>query len=376
MNKKPAPYLYTAVLFTVLITVCLHIGDIFRLIGNLLGILKPVFAACLIAFILNVPMVKIERLLLKLHPGHTKKESSKTSRVASLAITILLIAGIYLTFVILAAPPLVSSLKLLASVLQKNIPVWTGYLKSTGFDADEILRLLPALSGKINDVLYGGRLSAFLFHIPGHLFSTFESILNGFFAFILSLYILTEKKTLYRQLCMTALAYIPGKAVKRTLRIWNMICRTYSCFLFGQCLEACILGTLMFLVFLVLGIPYAGLIAVLTALLSFIPYIGSYLSCIIGALLIFLVSPSQVLIFIIAYQLVQSFENQFIYPHVVGSSVGLSAFTTLIAVLIGGSAAGIPGMLFAIPLTSVFFALPKEFLRKPQENSRIDRLSD
>ena len=61
--------------------------------------------------------------------------------------------------------------------------------------------------------------------------------------------------------------------------------------------------------------------------------------------------------FIIVFQVAQFIENQFIYPHVVGNSVGLSALWTLVAVLVGGNFFGILGMIFFIPLTAVIYNL-------------------
>ena len=60
------------------------------------------------------------------------------------------------------------------------------------------------------------------------------------------------------------------------------------------------------------------------------------------------------------YQVVQFIENQFIYPHVVGSSVGLEPLWTIIAVLVGGAAFGILGMIFFIPVMAVVYTLLKE----------------
>ena len=58
--------------------------------------------------------------------------------------------------------------------------------------------------------------------------------------------------------------------------------------------------------------------------------------------------------------MVQFVENQLIYPHVVGTSVGLSPLWTLIAVLVGGKLLGLFGMIFFIPLTAVLVTLLKE----------------
>ena len=139
-------------------------------------------------------------------------------------------------------------------------------------------------------------------------------------------------------------------------KIWHvgsLIREVFGKFLGGQSIESCLLGFLMFVALSVFRIPYASLIAVLTAVCAFIPYIGAFLSCGIGVALILLVDPLQALLCLVVYQVVQFIENQFIYPHVVGSSVGLEPLWTIIAVLVGGAAFGVLGMIFFIPVMAV-----------------------
>ena len=143
-----------------------------------------------------------------------------------------------------------------------------------------------------------------------------------------------------------------------------MIRTVYTKFLSGQFVEALILGTLMFIAFLIFRLPYAGLVGMLTAVCSFIPYIGAFFSCGIVVLLTLIVNPIQAIVCFIVYQVVQFIENQFIYPQVVGSSVGLSPLWTLMAVIIGGKLFGLLGMIFFIPLVAVFYTLFRESVYK------------
>ena len=113
----------------------------------------------------------------------------------------------------------------------------------------------------------------------------------------------------------------------------------------------------MFFVLSFFGFPYASLVALLSAVFSFLPYIGSFFACAIGALLILIDSPEKTLLFVLVYIGIQFIEQQLIYPHVVGTSVGLSPFYTFAAVLIGGNLLGVFGMLFFIPLFSVLFSI-------------------
>ena len=106
--------------------------------------------------------------------------------------------------------------------------------------------------------------------------------------------------------------------------------------------------------------PSAGLTAVLTAAFAFVPYIGAFLSCAFGILFTLLAAPNKALLCLIVYQATQFVENQFIYPRVVGKSVGLSPLYTLVAAMIGGKLFGIIGIIFFIPLTAVILELVKE----------------
>lgn len=93
----------------------------------------------------------------------------------------------------------------------------------------------------------------------------------------------------------------------------------------------------------------------LTVICAIIPYVGALLSCVISVLLVLLVDPLLAVRALLVYLAVQ-----FIYPRVVGKSVGLSPLYTLVSAIIGGKLFGILGILFFIPLTAVVLELVKE----------------
>ena len=82
--------------------------------------------------------------------------------------------------------------------------------------------------------------------------------------------------------------------------------------------------------------------------------------------------PEKVILCIVVYTIVQFTENQFIYPHVVGNTIGLSPIWTLIAALVGGSLMGLFGMIFFIPLASVVSILLGEFTTARLKKKRIE----
>ena len=92
--------------------------------------------------------------------------------------------------------------------------------------------------------------------------------------------------------------------------------------------------------------------------------IGAFVGCFAGAIMILVENPKQAIIFLIIFIVLQQIEGNFIYPHVVGGSVGLPSIWVLVAVMLGGDLMGILGMLIFVPLFSVLYAMSEEYVVK------------
>ena len=102
----------------------------------------------------------------------------------------------------------------------------------------------------------------------------------------------------------------------------------------------------------------------MTAICAIIPYVGAFISCSISVLLVLLVDPLLALRCLVVYLSVQFIENQFVYPRVVGKSVGMPPLYTLVSAMIGGKLFGIIGIIFFIPLAAVIIELVREDTKK------------
>ncbi|MEG1640966.1 MAG: AI-2E family transporter, partial [Ruthenibacterium sp.] len=167
------------------------------------------------------------------------------------------------------------------------------------------------------------------------------------------------KEKLKAQMQMLLRAILPRTALEKVCYVAKLTGRTFSNFIAGQCMEACILGTLCWLGMLLFRFPYAPMIGALVGLTALIPIVGGFVGTVVGAFMIMMINPMQAIWFIIFLQCLQQIEGNLIYPRVVGSSVGLPPIWVLAAVTLGGSLGGILGMLFAVPVASVLFALTK-----------------
>lgn len=125
-------------------------------------------------------------------------------------------------------------------------------------------------------------------------------------------------------------------------------------YLVGLLLEALIVAALNCTGLLILGIDYAILLGIIGAILNVIPYIGGIVAVALPMLVAFVTkSPTTAMLVLALYILIQFIDNHFIMPKIVGSKVQLNALISIIAVLVGGTLWGIPGMFLSIPLTAI-----------------------
>ena len=358
--------------FGVALYACLNnFGSVIRFFQDIGGLLLPIIGGMIVAFVLNVPVKGFETLYSRLFRKINFQPKNGPLVMLSLLSTLACIVLIVILVSTMVVPQLISSVRSVYLTIQTRSPQWIAFLSEYGFDTTWITKQLSSLSLSqidvehiVQNVLTGA--GNFLSSALGIATSTISIIVNCFFSLVIALYILLSKKTLGRQCKKLLYVHVRKPIADCIYHVATLISKTYSKFLSGQCIEAISLGVLIFISFTIFRIPYAVLIAVLTGVLSFIPYIGAFFACFIGAVLVLMVNPLQALLSIIVYQVVQFIENQFIYPHVVGGSVGLAPLWTLVAVLIGGNLFGILGMIFFIPLVAVLYQLVKEYTNKKQ----------
>lgn len=365
LNQENIRKLRGLILFTVVMAVAgVNYRKVLGLAIGLYHVASPFILGAVLAFILNVPMRNIERHL------HFKKKWERLERPLSLCLAILAVLGALFLVIFVVAPELFGTLL----SLRNSVPAFFAEVQR---QAEQLFASNPEILDYVSGVQINwdqvlGDVVNFLKNGAGTMlsttFSAAVSIVNGvssfLIGFIFSIYILLQKEVLSRQLRNLMKALLPEPAVERVVYIASLAERTFSSFLTGQCVEAVILGTMFFIALTVLRLPYALLIGVLIAFTALIPMFGAFVGLGVGVFLMLMVNPVDALIFTITFFVLQQIEGNLIYPHVVGSSVGLPSIWVLVAVTVGGSMMGITGMLIFIPMGSVLYSLLRDSVRK------------
>lgn len=343
--------------------------DIFN---SILEVIMPFLLGIMIAFILNVLMIRIEKILSRFI---LDKKYTSFKRVISIIVSLLIVIGVIGIIITLIIPELTNAIKVIVKSFPETFEQLQVWINQNG-------NSFPQLETWINSVdlnSIASELSGlFKIGLTGMLGSTvdvismfFTSILNLVVGIVFALYILMSKETLKRQSHKLIDAYIPKRISVKLLEVGTLARTTFSNFVIGQTVEAFILGTLCAVGMAVLNLPYAPMVGSLVGITAFVPIVGAFIGGGIGAFMILTVDPMQALIFIIFLVVLQQLEGDLIYPRVVGSSVGLPSIWVLFAVTVGGGLWGITGMLFSVPVLSVVYALIKGHVNKSGTKPKI-----
>lgn len=349
-----------------------HLGVVVAAAAWLLGTLSPFLVGGAIAFVLNVPMRAIER-----HLRFQGRRSTALRRPLALVLTLVALVGVLTLASCVIGPGVKDAVKSIASQvpgaldrLQKRLMGLEAYLPQIQDIVADLAIDWKSLSQKAIALAqsWGGSL---LSSGGGLMVGVVSGVSTFVIGLIFSFYILMQKEKLSCQGRQVLYALLRPQDADRVLEILRLANRTFSSFLSGQCLEAVILGTLFVVAMTVCRMPYALLVGVLISLTALIPIVGAFIGCGVGTLLIAITDPWKALMFIVLFLVLQQIEGNLIYPHVVGSSVGLPSIWVLTAVTLGGKLMGVAGMLFFIPLCSVLYALFRGFVKKRLEEKKI-----
>lgn len=357
-SKKQIKNVLLIILFAIALLVTLqNFKLVIDGISYIIKLFSPFILGICIAFILNVFMKKIEGKWFIRFKKY--KWWSKLKRPISLLLTVLIVFGLVILLLFLVIPELKNAIEIFIN----NIPIYEAksieLANKFNLSVGTITDIKTSWSNLWTNVTgYFTDNSKDIIEVTlGLTSSLFTSITNAILSIVFAIYMLANKENLIRQTKKVIKAYLPKNKMDKLLEVGSISNRVFSNFITGQVLEAIIIGVLCFLGMIIIGLPYALTISVLVGFTALIPVFGAFIGTAIGAVLIFVLSPIDALIFVIFIIVLQQIEGNLIYPKVVGTSVGLPAIWVLLAIIIGGALYGVFGMLISVPLCSVAYIL-------------------
>lgn len=352
----------------ILIFALVNFEKILSILGYIINILSPFLFGIILAFVLNVLVNFIEKKIFgKIKPSKTWQ---KVKRLVSITLSLILVILIIVFIMNLLIPQLKNSVSLFTESLPEYKEDVIGVLNKfdvTDSTINKVSEYLDNFSKIITDYIKGNSKDVITVTTEVAT-SIIEIISKAIIAIVFAIYMIAQKENLRRQFDKLMNAYLKPKNIDKINTVAVTANKTFSNFVTGQCLEALIFGSLCFIGMLIFGFPYAPTISVLIGFTALIPIFGAFIGTALGAFLILMVSPIKAILFVVFIIILQQIEGNFIYPKVVGKSVGLSGMWVLLSVTVGASVGGILGLLIATPLCSLLYSFLTQIV-----NDRIRR---
>ena len=355
---------------------CMRLGTTFFLVYlavtwwkpllNVLGKMINASAPLLIGFALAY-MVDILMSVYEKHYFRKRADEGwvkKSRRIVCMIGAIATILGAIVLLLGIVVPQLMNAL----TVITHKVP---GLLKELS-ENQKVMEILPeGIQDAIRKLDYQALVEGIVSFLTNGA-STSKSILSltGFMGFIFSIYILTGKEKLARQFQRLFHSYLSAGWMNRINPVLSVADECFHSFIVGQITEGVIIGVLCAIGMWICRLPYAAMIGAVVGVTALIPILGCYLGAIIGALMCLSVSPLKAVAFLVFIFCLQQFEDNLIYPRVVGTSLGLPGIWVLAAVTVGGGIGGLAGMILSVPVAATIYQLIRLDLQRRESQEK------
>lgn len=227
----------------------------------------------------------------------------------------------------------------------RPIPVAEAGSEITSERAREILNQLVNASLAIAPSLLGG------------VGAVATVLINFVFVLFIAIFFLVDPKTYVKGV----LFLTPSHYHRRVVDIWNEVYRTLRLWIAALSLSIIITVALVWLILgVLLGMPNAVVVAVFAGIATFIPNIGVFLPLIPITIFTLATDPTQLVIYIPVYLLIQLLESNVITPSIVKAELEIPAGGLMLFQLLATMALGALGLLLAVPMLAVIIVLVRE----------------
>ncbi len=349
-------------------------------ISRIIDVFNPIIYAFVIAYVLSPVVTLIEKLIYHVISRRKWTPAAKvkqTIRLFSALTAIILAVWLVYELIALIVPEMISSIRNII----RNIPMYQSNIDrfiNHYFSSELIDKNTVNLLNDVTDQLQAWvntnvtpQLDQLAGSVTSQIFNFVTFLKNIFLGLIVSLYILVSKEHFMARMHRFIYAFFKIPTANRILANVRFIDEKFGGFLIGKIIDSAIIGVICYVILKLMNMPYTMLISVVIGVTNVIPFFGPFLGALPATFLIFVVNPIQALYFIIFILILQQFDGNFLGPKILGSSVGVSSFMVVVAILIGGGFFGVFGMVIGVPLCAIVMAVIQGYEMRQMQKKHL-----
>ncbi|MCD8375880.1 MAG: AI-2E family transporter [Oscillospiraceae bacterium] len=356
----------TIVLVGILFYVALsNLGALREKVSGFLGILSPFIIGFAVAYLLNTPTAFFERKVYK---------NLRWKRGLSILTVYLLVFALLVVLIALVVPQVIDSIVALVNNMGtylNNLNTWvTELTEDWELEWEGLDNLLLSYQDLWSSL--ASTVSSVLPQVLNYGIAVGSGIISAITAVISSVYMLSGKKALKKQVKALLFALFPADKTEHVLHICRRSNQIFIGFINGKIIDSVIIGVLCAILCVILRIPYVPLLSVVIGVTNIIPFFGPFIGAIPSVLILLMVNPWAAVRFGIMILALQQLDGNLIGPKILGNYTGLSAIWVLVAIVVGGGLFGVAGMILGVPVFAVIYMLMRDFVAQRLEKKNID----
>lgn len=357
-----------------LVFLLLKMETIFKIVGDILSTLTPIFIGILFAYLLN-PLVKtiekyittkaVEEITKKIFKN--VKNKKKIARIAAIFLTYLLAILLIALFIEFVVPSLFDSL----NVMLTNIPMYINniydYLKDILKSNPELMSMVDKLNTNITDFtgsIMIPSMDTIMTNLTLGISSFIKWTVNVLIGLIVSVYLIYDKDSFVSGVKKVLRVTLPDKIYDTTMTTLGFTDKIFGGFMIAKIIDSLLIGVLTFVIISLFKIPYALIISVIVGVTNIIPYFGPFIGALPCAALLLLINPTKSLTFCVLIFLIQQFDGNILGPKLIGNRTGIKSFWVLFSILLFGGLFGFIGMIFGVPVFAIIYSVLNNLINK------------
>ena len=340
-----------------LVAALVYLDRITGFLSQLVGILSPFLVGGALAFIQMPIARRVETFLCR--TLFRKSLKTRAPRVMSAIFSILVVILLLLIFLNILLPQVITSVnalvKQVTAFVNENDDQINTLLKRAGIISADVDPLNSVWQNILSSVgKYADILPTVLRTSYNLVYSIVFKTLIGL---IVSFYLLIDSKRMSRKCKQVCYAVLEKEQAERLILWSRKANRLFAGFTTGKIVDSIVVGIICYIVMLLLRLEYPLLISVIIGVTNVLPFFGPFIGAIPSILILAIVNPPSALTFAIFILVLQQLDGNLIGPKILGDYVGISPMLTMAAILIGSGLMGFVGLVIAVPICALIYAL-------------------
>ena len=339
-----------------------NLGKLGAVFSAVFTVISPLIVGLIFAYVIN----PIAKTFEKLYAKKIKRDGLAWKLAVFTAIVV--VVAVIIALLALLIPSIISSVSGFIANIEKNMDHLVALSDNIGLDkASEYLDKVDATA----------IISAATEYINGEaILKTSASVGtvtgNILIGFVLAIYYLLDKARLKKSAEKLFRFIIPKDSFEPVARFWSNCNDILINYISYSLLEAGIVGVANAVFMLITGMPYVVVVSVIVGVTNLAPTFGPLIGAAIGALILLLSNPVDVIYFLIFTAILQTIDGYVIKPKLFSGTLGVSSLLILVSIIVLGKIFGVVGILLAIPIAAILQYLVREFLNARKDTEQTE----